>query len=48
MVVRVRINSLRKVKKSQPIDKDYYAETVLEYRTTDGYKGWIVKIRSLK
>ena len=28
--------------------KDYEFETTLEYKTADGYKGYIVRIRSLK
>jgi len=27
-------------------EKDFYSETVLTYKTKDGYTGYIVKIRS--
>jgi len=30
------------------VKKDYEFDTILQYKTKDGYKGWIVKVRSLK
>ena len=35
-------------KRKKPIEKDYEIEKVLDYKTSDGGKGCIVRIRSLK
>ena len=44
-------NSPPKVKKIKPnyltTFQDFYVEKVLEYKTSDGYTGCIIKIRSL-
>jgi len=29
-------------------DRHYQLETLLEYKTKDKYKGWVVKIKNLK